>query len=154
MHISNNDTYLVDCFWIFTHHQESFNSHTTNQSVSGFFFFFFLWNFVDKIFFISFTFVTFSLNQPDNKPSSTMLSVFDSLMTLIIIVWFLCGNYWVYHDRHLVQYTDPAMEATYCNKTTYLFTFWFLNSVYILLGASVILFCCTIFFTIFIPSKK
>lgn len=95
-----------------------------------------------------------SLKSSESNYSSTVLNVFDSFMALFLIVWFLCGNYWVYHDKNLVQYTDKMSEATYCNKTTYLLAFWIITSIYILIGAGILLFCFTICCTIFIPTKK
>lgn len=95
-----------------------------------------------------------ALKSVDSNYSSTVLNVFDSFMALFLIVWFLCGNYWIYHDNELVQYTDKLAEATYCNKTTYLVAFWVITSIYILVGAAILLFCFTICCTIFIPTKK
>jgi len=94
-----------------------------------------------------------ALNNGESN-SSTVLNVFDSFMALFLIVWFLCGNYWVYHDRNLVQYSDPSNEETFCNSTTYLTAFWVITSIYIVIGAGILLFCCTVCFTIFIPTKK
>lgn len=95
-----------------------------------------------------------ALNSPDSNYSSTVLNIFDSFMALFLIVWFLCGNYWIYHDSSLVQYTEPLIEATYCHKTTYLFAFWVITSIYILIGAGILLFCFSVCCTIFIPTKK
>merc|ERR1712127_216720 len=86
-----------------------------------------------------------ALNNGESN-SSTVLNVFDSFMALFLIVWFLCGNYWVYHDRNLVQYSDPSNEETFCNSTTYLTAFWVITSIYIVIGAGILLFCCTVCF--------
>lgn len=94
-----------------------------------------------------------ALNNGESS-SSTVLNVFDSFMALFLIVWFLCGNYWVYHNKSLVQYDHPSIEATFCNSTTYLTAFWVITSIYIVIGAGLLLFCCTVCFTIFIPTKK
>lgn len=95
-----------------------------------------------------------ALNNGDSNYSSTVVNVFDSFMALFLFIWFLCGNYWVYHEREKVQYLDPTQIGTFCNKTTYLLAFWIITSIYILIGAAILLFCCTICLTIFIPTKK
>lgn len=88
------------------------------------------------------------------ESTSTFINVFDSFMTLFLIVWFLCGNYWVYHDNSLIQYTNRELETTYCDKTTYLFSFWLITSIYMLIGAGILVFCFTVCCTIFIPTRN
>jgi len=95
-----------------------------------------------------------ALKRNENNSSSTVLNVFDSFMALFLIIWFLCGNYWVYTNTNNVQFVDPLVEATYCDKTTYLLAFWVITSIYILLGAGCMLFCFTVCCTIFIPTKE
>jgi hypothetical protein len=41
------------------------------------------------------------------------------------------GNIWVYSINQTVQFTDPLSSSTYCDKTTYLFTFWTMTVTYI-----------------------
>jgi len=95
-----------------------------------------------------------SINKGDEKGSSTAMNVFDSFMSLFIVIWFICGNIWTFSIVDIVQYNDKLDVATYCSKTTYLFSFWLITSIYILIGVSCLAFCVTVCLTIFIPTKN
>ena len=90
----------------------------------------------------------------EEKHSSTFLTVFDSFIALFLIIWFICGNIWVYSNAKSVQYTDSTDSSTYCNQMAFQFAFWLITIIYIVIVFSCLLFCCTICFTIFIPTKK
>lgn len=94
-----------------------------------------------------------AIKKGDEKSSSTILSVLDSFMSIFVVVWFVCGNIWVYSIKSQVQHTDPSEFSTFCSKTTYLFSFWFITSIYIVAGFACLTFCFTICLTIFIPTK-
>ena len=60
------------------------------------------------------------------------------LCNLILFTFILKGNVWVYSNYSKVQYTDSTATSTYCDKTTYLFTFWIITVSYIVTGVSLI----------------
>ena len=95
-----------------------------------------------------------SVNAGQNQSSNTILNVFDSFMALFLIIWFICGNIWIYSNFGHVQYNDSSLETTYCDRLTFLFSFWIITSIYLLLASGCIFFCCTICFTIFLPTDK
>jgi hypothetical protein len=96
-----------------------------------------------------------SVNTDQNQSSSnTILNVFDSFMALFLIIWFVCGNIWVYANFSKVQYIDNSLEQTYCDRLTYLFAFWIITSMYLLITLGCIFFCCTICFTIFVSTSE
>lgn len=96
----------------------------------------------------------FRRRSDSHQSSSTFLDVFDSFMALFMIIWFVCGNIWVYQNYYKVQYVDKDIHATYCNQLVYLFSFWIITSIYIFLVLACFIFCCTICFTIFLPTKE
>jgi hypothetical protein len=85
---------------------------------------------------------------------STILNVFDSFMTLFLIIWFICGNIWVYSNLSRVQFSDHLLETTFCSKLTFMFSFWMITSIYLLVALGCVFFCCTICFTIFLPTNE
>lgn len=95
-----------------------------------------------------------SLKKGEEKSSSTAMNVFDSLMSMFIAGWFVCGNIWTYNIRNQVQFDNKLDLATYCSKTTFLFSFWLITSIYILICVGCLTFCITVCLTIFIPSKE
>ncbi len=96
-----------------------------------------------------------SVNSDQNQSSSnTILNVFDSFMALFLIIWFICGNIWVYANYNQVQYVDNSLEPTYCDRLTYLFSFWIITSIYLLITLGCIFFCGTICFTIFVSTSE
>ena len=93
-------------------------------------------------------------NRSEESSSNTFLNVFDSFIALFLIIWFVCGNIWVYSNFLRVQHSNKDDTATYCSHLTYLLAFWIINSIYILIALACLIFCCTICFTIFLPTKK
>lgn len=92
-------------------------------------------------------------NQDDARTGNKILSIFDSLLTILIVVWFICGNIWTYSNYRKVQTVD-ASKDNYCHSIVYYFTFWIITSIYILIVLACFIFCCTIFITLFLPTKK
>jgi hypothetical protein len=45
--------------------------------------------------------------------------------------WFLAGNAWVFSVASKRQFDDPSLD-TYCDRTLYLYSFWFIIVYYIL----------------------
>ena len=103
---------------------------------------------------INIIFKLFRINRADEKSSNTILNVFDSFISLFILVWFICGNIWIYSIMNEVKYNKNTNNEFYCSKTTYLFSFWLVTSIYILVGLGCFVFCFTICLTIFIPAKN
>ena len=95
-----------------------------------------------------------NLDQNQQSSSSTILNVLDSFMALFLIIWFICGNIWVYSNSRDVQHLDNTLLSTYCDVLTYKFAFWIITSIYMLLGLACAIFCCTICFTIFLPTDE
>ena len=93
-------------------------------------------------------------DQSHQTSSSTLLNVFDSFMALFLIIWFICGNIWVYTNASRVQHDDSTLVLTYCNALTFKFAFWIITSIYIVLSLACAFFCCTICFTIFLPTYE
>ena len=61
-----------------------------------------------------------------------------ALTDLFLIIWFICGNIWVY-GTSFPDLSDKN-SSDYCNATLYLFAFWLTTSVYIFIG--VLCTCC------------
>lgn len=94
-----------------------------------------------------------SIKKREDTSSSTALNVFDSFMSIFIVIWFICGNIWVYSIYDRVQHINPADLNSYCSKNTYLFSFWFITSIYIVMGFACIMFCFTVCLTICITTE-
>ncbi|CAF0830094.1 unnamed protein product [Brachionus calyciflorus] len=92
-------------------------------------------------------------NKQENS-GSKLLSLFDSFLTLFIIIWFICGNIWVYSNFSKAQTSNPEQSDDYCHPLVLHLAFWIINAVYIIIVTSCIVFCCTVCVAIFIPSKK
>lgn len=58
--------------------------------------------------------------------------------------WFIAGCYWIY-GAYEPNYVDET-NSTYCHKTLYLYSFWFLNSIFLTLSLFAILFTVYILF--------
>lgn len=99
------------------------------------------------------TFVERIKNRNENQTGNKILTIFDSFLSIAIIIWFICGNIWTYSNYSKVQTADP-LKDNYCHSVVYYFSFWIITSIYILLILACIIFCCTICITLFLPSKK
>ena len=58
------------------------------------------------------------------------MNPFKYLVQFFVLVWFICGNVWVYRNYE-PNYEEPE-NADYCKKMLYLFAFWVTNSHYII----------------------
>ncbi|GIZ03882.1 uncharacterized protein CEXT_793011 [Caerostris extrusa] len=63
---------------------------------------------------------------------------------LFHIGWFIAGCYWIY-GAYAPNYVDET-SPLYCHKTLYLYSFWFLNSIFMTLSLLAILFTVYILF--------
>ncbi|XP_071950285.1 transmembrane protein 272-like isoform X2 [Antedon mediterranea] len=63
----------------------------------------------------------------------------SSLFGCFLFAWFIAGNVWIYGTD---PNTDNVNALNYCNGTLYYFSFWLLNSTYIILGLLCCCFCC------------
>lgn len=61
---------------------------------------------------------------------------------MCVFMYICLGSVWVYRIHDQVTYEDP-LAGTYCDKTTYLFTFWIITVGYIMAALS-LLCCCGI----------
>ena len=61
---------------------------------------------------------------------------------LQIYIFFLKGNVWVFSNHSKVQYNDASSVSNYCDRTTYLFSFWIIVGPYILSAISLLIVCC------------
>eukprot|EP01137_Pigoraptor_chileana_P026268 Opistho-2@96982 len=71
------------------------------------------------------------ISKKDEEPCGGLMA----LVKLFTLAWFICGNVWVYRY-------DPGEDYAHCDRTLYLFTYWLITSVYIVIGAVVLLFTC------------
>lgn len=69
----------------------------------------------------------------------------NSLVSLFITCWFICGNVWVYRIYEPIYEKNATTLLIYCNKTVYLYAFWTITLVYILIGAALVGGCCVLF---------
>jgi hypothetical protein len=69
--------------------------------------------------------------------------VIQQILVVFLIVWFIIGNYLVFHIKNVVQYTNSYSTSTYCDYTLYQTAFWTNIIYYILL----VLFSITLVFT-------
>jgi hypothetical protein len=95
-----------------------------------------------------------SSSSPSSNITSTLLSVFDSFLTLFLFIWFICGNIWVYSNYKVQQWQDRENQETYCNGLCYLYAFVSITSIYALIWLACFIFCCTVCCTIFVPTKQ
>ena len=76
------------------------------------------------------------------------VTLVNGIVSLFLFAWFIAGNVWVYSNYSKVQYDltiGTSLASTYCDKTTYLFTFWTITVSYIITGLSCIIgvmICC------------
>ncbi|KAG7464634.1 hypothetical protein MATL_G00167670 [Megalops atlanticus] len=68
------------------------------------------------------------------------------LLYLFLFCWFITGSVWVY-TIFPPNYESPSKED-YCEKTLYLFTFWFHNACYVTATLGMISWCCSSLYTI------
>ena len=73
------------------------------------------------------------------EESNTKKSTFEGTIDFFLIIWFICGNVWVYHN-YIPNYHDMN-SPQYCHNTLYLFAFWLNTSVYIFIGTCCCCFC-------------
>jgi len=85
---------------------------------------------------------------------SKFVNFFDSFMALFMIIWFICGNVWIYRHGGVVQFKNPHEKSTYCHQGPYLFVYWFIMAIYIVMACACFLFCCTVCCSLFIPTKE
>ncbi|CAF1420977.1 unnamed protein product [Adineta ricciae] len=57
-----------------------------------------------------------------------------------IIVWFILGNYWIFHVKGRVNLHDPN-SVDYCHATLYQTAFWFLIVNYIVVPINICIHC-------------
>ncbi|KAG7464636.1 hypothetical protein MATL_G00167690 [Megalops atlanticus] len=72
---------------------------------------------------------------------SILCMVFNFLLGLFNICWFITGSVWVY-SIYPPNYESPGSQE-YCKKSLYLFAFWFINFCYICI--SLVLACGGLF---------
>ena len=75
--------------------------------------------------------------------TSCFVSFLTSIIGLFQFAWFIAGNVWVYSIYGQVQFTDLTAQSTYCDRTTYLFSFWVITAGYIVMGLSIVLGICS-----------
>ncbi|XP_002737767.1 transmembrane protein 272-like [Saccoglossus kowalevskii] len=63
----------------------------------------------------------------------------SALGSVFLVCWYIAGNVWIY-KAYEPSYEDPT-ASDYCDKTLYLFSFWFLNAGYILAGVGLCFGC-------------
>lgn len=65
------------------------------------------------------------------------------IILIFLLIWFIIGNYLVFHIKDKVQYANSYNAQTYCNYTLYQTAFWTTIIYYIL----IILFSIVLVFT-------
>ena len=51
-------------------------------------------------------------------------------------------------------YKNETINEVYCNQITYELSFWVITIIYLIIGLSCLVFCCSVCCTIFITPKK
>ncbi|XP_070552897.1 transmembrane protein 272-like [Ptychodera flava] len=74
--------------------------------------------------------------EDDDSASYGCAKCLSSLISLFLLAWFIAGNVWIY-ETYEPNYSDATAD-NYCHETLYLFSFWLMNTTYIILGLS----CC------------
>jgi hypothetical protein len=59
--------------------------------------------------------------------------IIHQILLIFLIIWFLVGNYLVFHIKNDFQYTNSFDIHTYCDYTLYQTAFWTIISYYILI---------------------
>jgi hypothetical protein len=57
-------------------------------------------------------------------------TILTYLVYMFMYIWFGIGSRWVFNAHTSVQHTDPSLD-TYCDRTLYLYSFWYTIAVYI-----------------------
>ncbi|CAI5668941.1 unnamed protein product [Oreochromis niloticus] len=65
-----------------------------------------------------------------------------SVTTIFFCCWFIAGSIVIYSIYEPKYDKTTAQPDLYCNKTLYLFAFWFTNMTYILLALIFLSYCC------------
>jgi len=55
------------------------------------------------------------------------------ILLIFLIIWFIIGNYLVFHIKNVVQYTNSFSASTYCDYKFYHTAFWTNITYYILI---------------------
>ncbi|XP_077597742.1 transmembrane protein 272 [Stigmatopora nigra] len=58
----------------------------------------------------------------------------NSLLSLILLCWFVAGNIWIYSIYKPNYWKNASDVGSYCHKEVYLFAFWTTTLVYILMA--------------------
>ena len=84
--------------------------------------------------------------QRQSKIARVLCCCPTMLVETFLVVWFVCGNVWVFQVRDTVRIDEKSADlSTYCHSTCYLFAFWMIIVTWILVALVAllcILFCC------------
>lgn len=60
----------------------------------------------------------------------------DAVLSAFLVVWFVCGNCWVFGVRRPIHFQEPLHQApnNWCNRTVFLFAFVQIIACYIVAG--------------------
>ncbi|XP_022786268.1 uncharacterized protein LOC111326524 [Stylophora pistillata] len=78
--------------------------------------------------------------ESDEVSSLCLLKRLHTVMQLLLLAWFACGNVWIYNS-YQPNYTDPT-SPKYCHEKLYLFAFWATFSHYFISFIVMICGCC------------
>ncbi|XP_062597316.1 transmembrane protein 272-like isoform X1 [Saccostrea cucullata] len=79
--------------------------------------------------------------ETEERPG-VFTSICNCVFGCFLLAWFIAGNVWIYNIYNDWS-SDPANPDKYCHPTCYLFAFWTTTLVYIFIGATIVLGCCT-----------
>ena len=65
----------------------------------------------------------------------------ETVLSLFLLVWFICGNYWVLHV-YMPEFEQPLLDPkNWCDKRTYLFALVQILGSYCLMAFLIVLSC-------------
>ena len=56
--------------------------------------------------------------------------LFFNALAVFFLIWFICGNVWVYRTRDVVFGGDKTTSPLYCDELTYKFAYWVIIATY------------------------
>ncbi|XP_067436114.1 transmembrane protein 272-like [Thunnus thynnus] len=86
-------------------------------------------------------FMVYNLACSSGNSDSFIRAMWHSMLIFFFLSLFIAGNVWVY-SIYEPSYNKTTSVELYCDKTVYLLAFWPINLFYILLGLTILLFCC------------
>ena len=91
--------------------------------------------------FIGNIYVAIRYRKSQEVKDPQLLSGFIKILSILLFIWFIIGNYWVYSIFNKVQYDNIYYPFDYCDKLCYRFAFWVITASWVLIALGCFCIC-------------